>query len=197
MGDRTLRIPRFLHELHGEETSLPALACTYSAAVAAGAAAWVGLAPARPLWWRLAIAVLVFADVGGGVVANFSAGTMRYYRERPRLRVFFLLAHLVQPALLTLAFPAASPAFIFAGLFTVGSGLAVTAIRDVEAQQSVAALLATVGTLGAALIGAAFIAAAPPILLAFAPLFMLKIIVGFSVRRPLPGEALSPGQKSA
>jgi hypothetical protein len=64
-------------------------------------------------------------------------------------------------------------------LFTLGSAIGLNKVKDTEFQQNIASLLLGIG------IALSFFFALPiPILYVFAPLFMVKLILGFSVQRP-------------
>lgn len=176
---KEISLPKALHELHGERTRLSTLALVYLAGLAAaGVVAWQ-LLSAGLAAWQIALASLLFLDIGGGVVANLSTSTNQYYQRKPGLRVTFLLLHILQPALLALAFSAVLPYTIFTAGFTLGTALLVNTAKDTEFQQNIAAALLTGG------ICLSFLFALPhPVLYAFAPLFMIKLILGFAVRRP-------------
>lgn len=177
--NRTIRIPRLLHELHGEEARLADVLVTWTVALAA-AAIIVARAAARPAavaWWEIAIVALVGADLAGGVVANFTASTDRYYASRPRLRIGFLALHVVHPVVLF--FVIGGPVEVWAAIpaYTLAAAFAVNAIRG-PAQAPVAAAFVVVGVL----ITFSWFVIAPPALW-FAPLFLVKLVLGFAVRR--------------
>ncbi len=126
----------------------------------------------------MVLAALIFLDVGGGVVANFSDATNRYYRQHANLRLPFIALHVFHPAVLALLFPAALPYFVYVMLFTLAATFTVNAVRDYELQQNLAALLVAAGCLFSFCFPLAI-----PVLYAFAPLFMVKLTLGFAVRR--------------
>lgn len=181
LWNREVSIPKSLHELHGERTRLSTLLIVYlTALTAAAVSAWLLLRAGTPVW-RTALAALIFMDVGGGVTANLSASTNRYYQEHPKLRIPFIAMHVFHPAVLAALFPAALPYFVYAALFTLGGTFAVNAVRNGELQQNLAALLVAAGCVFS------FAFAVPvPVLYAFMPLFAVKLILGFAVRRQYP-----------
>jgi len=61
----------------------------------------------------------------------------------------------------------------------MAAALAVNAVGDRESQQNLAAFLVVAGVLGSV-----FFHLGVPALYSLAPLFMIKLILGFSVRRP-------------
>ena len=172
-----------LHELHGEETTRAALVSTY-VSVAAGALAVIfvpaaGPAPAAPGgWWRVALAALVAADLFGGVVSNFTAGTDQYYTSRPRFRLVVIAAHAAHPFLLWLSADGHWLPWLVVGGYAIAGAFAVNAIRRRQVQEPVAAALVALGIL--------LVTAVPsvrPALPWFAPVFLVKLVLGFSVRR--------------
>ena len=68
---------------------------------------------------------------------------------------------------------------MFVGIFTLASARLVNAFSDTEFQQNMAAFLVVVG-IAVSLI----FEVSPVIFYSFAPLFMIKLILGFAVRRP-------------
>jgi hypothetical protein len=176
---RTLRIPRLFHEFHGEEARLIDVVFTWAAALIA-----VGIVVLRPstrpvatTWWQIAIVALIAGDLVGGVVANFSEGTDRYYAARPRLRVGFLLLHVVQPTVLY--FIIGGPVEVWASIpaYAIVAALVVNALPD-DRQMPVATLLTAIGIM----ICFGWYVIAPPALW-FGPIFLVKLVLGFAVRR--------------
>ncbi len=178
-----IAVPKFLHELHGECTRLSTLPLVYlTALLSGGLVAWQ-LIQAGTAVWRVALASLIFMDVGGGVTANLSASTSRYYQEHAKLRLPFIALHVFHPAVLMALFPADWPFFLFVMVYTLAATFAVNALKDGELQQNLAALLVVVGCLLSF-----FFPQGSPVLYAFAPLFMVKLVLGFAVRRPLAAD---------
>lgn len=175
---KEINIPRSLWELHGERARVSNLIAVYTAGLITGAMVAWQLLGSGITWWRIACSAFLFLDIGGGVVANFSKSTNSYYQEHTRLRVPFLAMHVVHPALLALVFPTVLPFFVFTGVFTLTGAFLVNAVKDREAQQNLAALLFAVGTIGSLLFPVF-----PAVLYCFTPLFMVKLILGFAVRR--------------
>jgi hypothetical protein len=176
-----ITIPRFLHELHGERTTRAALVSTYTA-VLAGVLVVLFVPAAGPgstTWWRVALTALLAADLFGGVVSNFTPATDHYYGVRPRLRLIFLAAHVIHPALLYLAVDGDWLPWVIVGGYTVASAFAVNAVRRRAVQEPLAAALVALGIL--------LVTAVPsvrPALAWFTPVFLVKLVLGFAVRRP-------------
>lgn len=125
------------------------------------------------------VAVVVFvlaADLIGGCVANVSDSTNATYAAKPlRDRIVFLLAHAFHPALAVVALGA--PIVPFAALYgyMLASGLIVLGVREASMQRQIAAALMAVGVVGWMLLDV------PHLLLWFGPVYLFKLIYGFSV----------------
>jgi hypothetical protein len=180
MDERQIRIPRILHELHGEKADLLELALVYAIGAAFGVLALI-FAWSRVndlAWWKALLLFLVAADVSGGVVANFTPGTDRYYAARPRLRWVFIFIHIIEPAILFLLFDGRLAYWCFLYIFTVAGASLVNIIPDRARQEPVAAAVLVIGTVIVLPIGLA-----TPFLAWFGPVYMLKLILAFAVRR--------------
>ena len=177
--NRTVRIPRVLHELHGEAAPLSNVLLTWAVALAVAAIIVVRAAarPAAVAWWEIAIVAMVGADLAGGVVANFTPSTDRYYAERPRLRIGFLALHVIHPVVLYFVIGGPIEVWVAIPAYTLAAAFLVNAIRG-PAQQPVAAALVVIGVI----ITFSWFVIAPPALW-FAPLFLVKLVLGFAVRR--------------
>ena len=179
MQNKRIKVPKYLHELHGEYPDLFTLIGTYLASIISGILVIVftnnlGL----PVWKSILLFVL-YADIAGGVISNFSSSTKDYYRTNKSLRLPFILMHLLHPALIILIFPDFADYFIYVGLFTILACLILTRINQIEIQLTTALFLLLLGTL------LSFCFKIPVnFLFSFAPLFMTKLIIGFSVNKP-------------
>ena len=180
MHESEIRIPRFLHGLHGEKAAPFDLILVYGVGIVFGILALVfawsrvdGLA-----WWKALLLFLVAAEVSGGVVANFTPGTDRYFSARPGLRWVFIFGHVVQPGLLFLLFDGRPAYWCFLYIFTAAAASLVNIISDRTRQEVTAAALLVVGTVIGLPIGLA-----TPFLAWFGPVYMLKLILAFAVRR--------------
>jgi hypothetical protein len=180
MRDRTVRIPRPLQELHGERSSVVDLLVVYAAGIVSGALALVfalsrmGGVP----WWKAVLLFLVAADTCAGVVANFTASTDRYYARRPGLRWVFIFIHFVEPALLYVLFGGRLAYWCFLYVYTVASASVVNVLEGRARQDVVAAALVTIG-----IVANLPVSLDVPSLGWFGPVFMLKLILAFAVRR--------------
>jgi hypothetical protein len=175
-----VRIPGFLRPIHGERPALLDVVMVYVAAVVFGILA-VLLAYSRvaslPAWKAL-ILFMIAADVSGGTVAGFSSATGEWYESRPGFKRAFPFVHILEPALLWVLFDGRIAYWAFLYGFTVAAASVVMLIRDRSRQAAAAAALVVVGTIIVLPIGLA-----NPFLAWFAPIYMLKLILGFGVSR--------------
>ena len=126
--------------------------------------------------WKSILLFILYADIAGGVISNFSSSTKDYYRTNKSLRLTFILMHLIHPALFILVFPDFAGYFIYVGLYTILACLILARINQIEIQLTTALLLLLLGT------SFSFCFKIPVnFLFSFAPLFMSKLIIGFSV----------------
>jgi hypothetical protein len=180
MRGREIAIPRAFWELHGERSTAFDLVLVYGTAVAFGVLAlvfaWSRVADLP--WWKSVLLFLVAADVSGGIVANFSAATDRYYAERPGHRWVFIFVHVVGPALLYLLFDGRLAYWVFLYVYTVAAASLVNVVQDRNRQEVAAAALLALGIVILLPLGLDV-----PFLAWFAPVYMIKLVSAFAVRR--------------
>jgi len=128
--------------------------------------------------WKAALLFLVALDTSGGVAAGFTRSTDRYYAARPALRWVFIFAHFLEPAILSLLFDGRLAYWIFLYGYSVAAASLVNVMRDRARQEPAAAALLVVGIVLLLPIGAG-----TPFLAWFGPVYMLKLIAAFAVRR--------------
>lgn len=179
MKNKKIKVPVYLHELHGEFPDIFTLIVTYLAGIISGILAMILTHNlALPVWKSILLFVL-YADIAGGVISNFSSSTKNYYRSNKNLRISFILMHLIHPAIFILLFPDFAYYFIFVGLFSIISCLLLTIIIKNEIKITTALLLLLIG------ISLSFCFRVPVnFLFSFAPIFMIKLVIGFSVDAP-------------
>lgn len=180
MGDKEIMIPAFLHEIHGEKNTWFNLIMTYGGGLIAASAVFIiyaNSAMALPNW-KLVIMAIICADIGAGVIANFTKGTSRYYNGKKRSQAIFILSHFIHPAIFLFVTQLYSAATIFLVLFIIISTFFINYISGREKQGVIAALCITIG------ISLIFILDfTNPLLLWFFPLFMIKLFLAFGIRR--------------
>ncbi len=102
----------------------------------------------------------------------------RLLRRPARLRWGFIFIHFIEPGLLFLLFDGKVAYWIFLYAFTVAAASLVNIIPGRERQQGAAAALVVIGIVILLPIGLS-----TPFLAWFGPVYMLKLILGFAVRR--------------
>ena len=180
MENKEIIIPSFLHEIHGERSTWFNLIMTYSGGlIAASAVLIIYAASAMTLpYWKLVIMAIICADVGAGVIANFTKGTSQYYNGKKRSQIIFIFSHFIHPAIFLFVTELYSTTTIFLVLFIIVSTLVINGVGGREKQGVIAALCVTIG------ISLIFILnISNPLLLWFFPLFMVKLFLAFGIRR--------------
>jgi hypothetical protein len=179
MQNTKIKVPKYLQELHGEYPDIFTLIITYLAGIISGILVIVFTDNVGLPVWKSILLFVLYADIAGGVISNFSSSTKDYYQTNKKLRLPFILMHLIHPALFILVFPDFAGYFIYVGLYTILACLILARINQIEIQLTTALLLLLLGT------SFSFCFKIPVnFLFSFAPLFMTKLIIGFSVDRP-------------
>lgn len=127
---------------------------------------------------KAAILFLLAADVSGGVVACFSAGVGAFYERRPGMRWGFIFIHCIEPGLLYLLFDGRLAYWLFLYAYTAAAASLVTIVPGRARREGAAAALVVIGIVILLPIGLS-----TPFLAWFGPVYMLKLILGFGVRR--------------
>jgi hypothetical protein len=177
------RIPGFLRPIHGESATVFDVALVYVVGAVFGVLALVfaySRVESLPLW-KAAVLFVVAADVSGGATACFSAGMGAYYEARPVLRWAFIFMHFIEPGLLFLLFDGRLGYWLFLYVYTVASASLVTIMPGRARREGMAAALVVIGIVILLPIGLS-----TPFLAWFGPVYMLKLILGFGVRRTRP-----------
>lgn len=177
---KTVAVPDWLRELHGRKPTIAALILTYVLGCVGFLAFITSINISEIDAWRVLLAGLVFFDVVSGTVANFTDSVNRYYQEAQKSRIGFLLLHAVHPLLMLVLLQDFATFFVFLAIYTVGSGLVVHTLKNFDVRQTVAAALVVLGVLSFG-----FFSVMPVILYAFGALLLVKVVLGFAVRRPV------------
>ena len=175
-----VRVPAGLRFIHGASATRFELAVVYAAGLAAAILvlvfAWSRVAqfPA----WKAVILFVLAADVSAGAAAGFCAPTGAWYAQHPGFRRAFPFLNFFQPALLCALFDGRVAYWAFLYGFTAAAASVVMLIRGRSRQEPAAAALTALGTVILLPIGLA-----TPFLAWFAPVYMVKLILGFSIDR--------------
>lgn len=175
---REIKVPNFLHELHGEKTTPISLFMVYLGATIVALFVTLVMVGTGLETWRLLVLFIVFFDIGGGVVANFTHSTVQHYREGLKKRMMFLLMHFLHIALLLVILPSAVDFILFVGIYTITSAFILDGLRPGWEMKAAAALFVIPGLLASLLLPVPHV-----ILYSFAPLFMVKLLLGFVGQR--------------
>lgn len=172
--NRILKIPKFLHELHGEEASILSIFLVYVTGIAF-AIFCVMMSPAFLHGYYKWVLAAMALDIGGGVVSNLSQGTAEYYGKRPGTRWIFILVHGLHPVILWILFSYMNGILII-GVLILTFTTAVNSLSDLSDQRLVSACLFVITLMLINLLVTGFL----PVL--FLTVFAMKLIVGFGVR---------------
>ena len=174
---KPIAIPAALVKLHGEQSTLPDVIATH--AVAYLMAAFIGWLSWQEglAGWQVGLLAVLGGDIAGGVVANVTAGTDRYYGARAQLRKVFLATHVIQPLVLWWLFPESYLVIAATAAVTLCSSLAVDLFADPPLDRTWAAAGMVVGC-------AVVIALQPPsaALILLLVLYVAKLTLCFSPR---------------
>jgi hypothetical protein len=182
METKEISIPKFLHDIHGEKSTLYDMALTYGGGLLATFTVWIiytqsGLDIAT---WKLVPLLVIAADIGAGVVANFTKGTNKYYSgdTKKKSRVIFILSHFIHPAIFFFSLNLFSIHTVVLVTFVIASTLLINGNKDYEKQKVIAAFLIGVGLSLLSILNVS-----NPFLMWFFPLYMIKLFLAFGIRR--------------
>jgi len=177
---RAVKVPRALRFIHGDSPTRLDVFLVYAVGLVFGilavlfAYSRVASLPA----WKAIILFVVAVDVSGGTVAAFSASAGAWYAERPGVKRAFPFLHVVDPALLCVLFDGRVAYWALVFAFTAGAASVVMLIRERSRQEPAAAALVALGTVILLPIGLA-----APFLAWFAPIYLVKLVLGYPVNR--------------
>ena len=172
-----VKIPRLLHPLHGESTTLFELIITYAMGIGMAIAMYLFTYSLTLSIGKRLILVLLTIDIAGGVMANFTFSTKTYYMQRSKLGRLYLPLHMVQPLVLSYVFSSDLRQIIGISLYAILSAWLVRLIKSILVQRMAALMLYTMGILFLHWLSLSI--AALSVLFSW---FMLKLIVGFALR---------------
>jgi len=181
MKTKQIKPPKFLYEIHGSSTTLFDVIITYSGGIIALASIYI-LSLQNNInipAWKLILLLITSADIGAGIVANFTKGTNSYYSgdNKKKSRIIFILLHFFHCLTFLYALNLFSTKTIAIALFIIIATLIINAMIA-ETQKVIASLFVVLGiglimTLGIK----------NPFLLWAFPLYMVKLFIGFGIRR--------------
>jgi hypothetical protein len=176
MQNNKIEVHRFLVELFGRETTrFDLLSVVISSVSFAGLTLLLRLNADFTVIKKIILTILAL-DIAGGVVANFTTGTNRYYAESLRRRYLFVLFHLIQPSILIWIFPSELFAILGVSFFTLSSSIIVLSVKKHYKQRIVAVTLLLLSMIISTLFS--YTNPLTQIVLQF---FSLKLILAFGV----------------
>lgn len=175
---KTIKIPKFFHELFGSEQTLTELILVGLFAATSTAAAFY---LSQKDWQNLSGLqitgmVLLYLDIMGGIVANITRGTTAYYATSPKQRSIFLAIH-IQPFLAALCM---GGHWLAAGLvwaYSIGAAALTTSLLEHPSQRVIGFFLMALGTFALLL----FSKELPTLWLALMAAYIIKVVYSFSV----------------
>lgn len=173
-----IKVPSFLHEVLGEETTLAEILLLSFASLFASIALFVFT---RSEWqelesWKIILLFLLTFDILAGFIANLTRSTNDFYQSRPKQRLIFIAIH-VQPLLFSMLLGGYSPFCFAVWVYTTATALIVNAAKGHPAQKVLAASLVTLGLVGLFLGSNSL----PTLLIIVLTFFHLKVTYSFSV----------------
>jgi hypothetical protein len=141
LRNNKIKVHRLFQELFGRETTrfdlLAIIICSVSFATLTMILKWnVNISTIKKI-----ILTILALDIGGGVVANFTTGTNKYYFDSLSKRYFFIFFHLLQPLILIWIYPSDSLSIMVISLYTFISSIIVLNLKDQYTQRIVALTL--------------------------------------------------------
>ena len=88
---QSIKIPKYLQELHGKRSSLISLVLVYTNALLFALFFLYKIQPLDLAVWKNILLLILVADIAGGAVANFTTSTRKYYKDNKNLQFPFLL----------------------------------------------------------------------------------------------------------
>ncbi len=176
--ENTIQIPKFLHEVHGEQSNWTDILTVHILAGITVMATLFAAVNADLVLWQLVLLSILAYDLGGGVLANFTYSTKWYYDQSTLRRLVFLSLHVLQPLLMMLVFPAYWMAIAAFSVYTLVASFLTNSITRPQQQLLIGVFLSLTGII--ALHTIPFALNTPLQLLL--NLFLLKLPLSFSVR---------------
>ncbi|MDF1695773.1 MAG: hypothetical protein P1U56_08085 [Saprospiraceae bacterium] len=175
--DDSIKIPTFLHEIHGKKSNWLDILTTHGLALLTIAVVSFQLKDLGLPSWKEWVLIALAYDLAGGVVANMSYSRQQFYLSTKR-RIIFLSLHFLQPLFLCWVFPEEAIAIgTFSG-YTVFSAFIVNAVSDFQNQRIMGILLSLIGIIALCSVPVKW----EESLLLLLTLFLLKLPFSFAVR---------------
>ena len=190
---KTINIPKLLHEVHGKKAPLSDVLLAHSfATIITAFTLYTALPLDLGLLKMIALGLLAY-DLSGGVLANFSKGTSAHYAASAKSRRNFLWLHVLQPSLMIYIFQGNDLILAGLGLYIVAGSWLVNAQSTAEGQLRLGTFISLVG-ISLLFIPGTQLNAIQQLLLVF---FMLKLPLAFAVQWYRLGEAVKLSERKS
>ena len=176
--ENTVKIPKFLHEIHGDESNWFDIIATHSVALITVFGTVYLANPLELQGWKTILLIILAYDLGGGVLANFTYSTNWYYEQASIRRKVFLALHVLQPFFMILVFPEYLNEILVYAAYTLASSFRTNAIKDVRTQLIAGSFFSLTGIIVLHSLSSSIEAT----LSLLFTLFLLKLPLSFSVR---------------
>ena len=174
-----VNVPKILQELHGENTTVLNICLVYVVGLAAAILSMLELIPKNIEVWKLVLIFILFIDIAGGVISNMTFATNQYYQKRPKLKIVFIVAHIIQPFLLSIMFMENWHYILFVYLLTMSACIVLIQIKKSDLQRVIGSVFLIAGVFGATYLFKVDLAS----IMVIGILYMIKLILGFSVKK--------------
>ncbi|UTR15432.1 hypothetical protein MM221_02220 [Salipaludibacillus sp. LMS25] len=178
MKDSKVDIPKFFHELFGTEQIKSELVIVIIFTLVSGLV--VGVVTRDYLveltWYQKILIFLLYIDIAGGIVANFTFGTDTYYQTRPLGRWVFIAIH-IQPVLCAWVLGGSMTIAFGIWCYTIACATVANVLRAMPFQRVLAGALLTLGLIGIVSISHMV----GNMLVIIYMMYMIKVIYSFSV----------------
>ncbi|MBL8091493.1 MAG: hypothetical protein KF758_07105 [Anaerolineales bacterium] len=175
---KTIKIPKFLHEVLGKESTLEEILMIFITSIF-GTCALFYFTNAEwkqfPFWKTLILFLLIF-DVLAGFIANLTLSTNNYYKENPKLRLVFIAIH-IQPLIFSFLLNNYFYICFIVWAYTLITALSINALQKHPAQRVLAGCFVMIGLIGLLLYSNPL----PNLLLIALAFFHLKVTYSFAV----------------
>jgi hypothetical protein len=182
---KTIKIPASLHDVFGEEITVAELVMILTVSTGTTIvlftftrSEWSLLPP-----WKTALLFLLIFDIMAGFIANLTFSTNKFYKDRPKNRLVFIILH-IQPLIFSFLMDGYFFVCLAIWLCTLVSALIVNQLLTYPAQKTLAGSLVAVGLLGLMLNAPSL----PLLLVVSLAFYQLKVIYSFAVDQYAPRE---------
>lgn len=175
---KTIKIPQFLHEVLGKESTLPELVMIFATSILGtlGLFYFTNIEWNQLALWKIVLLFLLIFDTLAGFIANLTLSTNNYYKENPKLRLVFIAIH-IQPLIFAFLFNNYFYICFIVWAYTLITALIINALQKHPVQQVLAGCFVMIGLIGLLL----YTNQIPNLLLIALAFFHLKVTYSFAV----------------